>query len=257
MTRIASWNVNSLNARLEHVMNWLREVKPDIVLLQETKVTDDKFPKEPLEDLGYNVACHGQKTYNGVAILSKRPIEDLSVGLPGDAGDEQCRYIEAVVGTRRVISVYVPNGQEPGSDKFAYKMAFYDRLNAHITTLLHYEEALIMGGDYNVALAPLDTHDPKKCANRILFTDEERGKLRALLGLGLYDAFRAKYPEKKEFSWWDYREGSWQANKGMRIDYLLLSPQATDQLEDAGIDLAPRALQKASDHTPVWCTLKD
>ena len=255
--RIASWNVNSLNARLEHVTGWLSTFKPDVLLLQETKVTDDKFPREPIEDLGYNIALHGQKTYNGVAILSKLPLEDITKTLPGDDTEDQCRFLEAVVGTRRVISVYVPNGQEPGSDKFAYKMAFYNRLRDHLAHLLRYEEAVIVGGDYNVAPDPLDAYDPVKCANKLLFTGEERAKITELKSLGYYDAFRSKYPTKKEFSWWDYREGSWQGNKGMRIDYLMLSPQAADQLDDAGIDLGPRGLPRASDHTPVWCTLRD
>ncbi len=255
MTKIAAWNVNSVKARLEHLLVWLKEASPDVVLLQETKTQCETFPREYIEDLGYNIATSGQKSYNGVAILSKHPIEDVVKCLPGDDQDLQARYIEAVTNNIRVVSVYVPNGQDLGTEKFAYKMAFYDRLHSHMQSLLDYDEAIVVGGDYNVALEDIDTHDPVKCVNRILCYPEERNKLRALMNLGYYDIFRSLKPEAKEYSWWDYRAGSWQGNKGYRIDYLLLSPQAVDRTLDTGIDTSPRGKKTPSDHTPVWCTI--
>lgn len=258
--KIATWNVNSIKARMPSVLAWLEEANPDVVLLQEIKSTKETFPFGPLSHLGYNIEVVGQKTYNGVAILSKRPIEDVMTELPGDSGDEQARYIEAVVGDVRVASVYVPNGQEVGSEKFAYKLAFYERLHQHVQTLLKYEEAFVIGGDYNVALNPEDTFDSQSREGKLLFSLPERGCLRKLFNLGLTDATRILHPVSSPqgqelYSWWDYRAGSWANNNGMRIDYLLLSPQAADRLEDSQIDKDVRGKPKASDHAPVWCAL--
>lgn len=259
MTRIATWNVNSIKARLPLVLDWLKTSKPDIALLQETKVTNDNFPAMEIEELGYNLALNGQKTYNGVAILSKYPLDDIITVLPGEDGDDHARYIEAVatVGkeTIRVVSVYVPNGQEVGSDKYAFKMRFYDRLYAHLKMLRHFDEMLVVGGDYNVAPEPIDVHDPEQWEGNILFSLSERRKLRSLLHLGLIDGFRALNPQKVQYSWWDYRANAWKANHGLRIDHLLVSPQAADRLSDCLTEESWRDGEKASDHAPVSCQL--
>lgn len=257
---LATFNVNSIRARLPNVIAWLKEFSPDIVLLQELKCENGQFPAMEIEDLGYNLALHGQKTYNGVAILSKHPISDVTRGLPTFPQDEQARYIEAVVETGnkailRVASIYVPNGQEPGSDKFAYKLKFLECLHEHASQLLTYDEAVILGADYNVAPAPLDVYAPAALKNTICFHPEEQKRFRAIEHLGYTDAFRAMHPETQAFSWWDYRGNGWEQNKGYRIDHLLLSPQAADKVHDAGIDSAPRNEPKASDHTPVWVSL--
>lgn len=256
---VATWNVNSIKSRLHQLLPWLREAAPDIVLLQETKTVDESFPAMEIEDLGYNIAIHGQKTYNGVAILSKFPLEDITRGLPAlsvdDTADEQARYIEAVVNlpgqAMRVASVYVPNGQEVGSDKFAYKLAFLARLRAHAARLLALEEILVLGGDYNVAPAAMDVYDAQKLEGTVCFHPDERAALRSITHLGLYDAFRLKHPEAKNFSWWDYRENAHARDHGLRIDHLLLSPQAADRLTESEISHALRGEEKPSDHVPV------
>ena len=253
---IATWNVNSIKARLEHAVKWLSAAKPDVVLLQELKCQTEAFPYMEIEDLGYNIALKGQKTYNGVAILSKSPIEDVIDVLPGDEADEQARYVEAVTFGVRVASIYVPNGQEVGSEKFAYKMKFYERLYNHIQTLLSYEEAFVLGGDYNVAPHPIDCYK-KTADDKILCSPQERACFYKLQNLGLTNALRDLNPSTEHlYSWWDYRKGSWAQNHGYLIDHLLLSPQGADILEDAGVDIDPRGWERASDHTPVWCTLK-
>jgi len=255
--KIVSWNVNSVRSRLEHVTSYLKEVSPDVLLLQELKCQTDAFPYEAIEDLGYNVKVHGQKTYNGVAILSKHPVDDVVTELPGDKDDDHARYIEAVVSAGdlvvRVASVYVPNGQSPDSDKFQYKLKFFDRLYEHLKELLTYEEVMVIGGDYNVAPSAIDVYDPKGLEGTTCFHPLERQKFRALIGLGLLDAYRAVNPETQEFSWWDYRGGAFSHGKGMRIDHLLLSPEAADLCLGADVDLEPRKLEKPSDHAPVWC----
>ena len=260
MLRIATWNVNSVKSRLTHLIDVLKaDNAPDILLLQELKCTDDTFPFMEIEDTGYNVAVHGQKSYNGVAVLSKFPIDETNRGLPGDASDEQARYIECTISLPktaiRVASVYVPNGQEPGSDKFQYKLKFFERLYAHAANLLKYDEMLVIGGDYNVAPTPLDVFDPKGLEGTTCFHPEERKRFRALTGLGLSDIYRIFHPHTQAYSWWDYRAGCWQHNKGMRIDHLLLSPQAADKAVASDIDLIPRDKDKPSDHTPVWCSI--
>jgi len=253
--KIATWNVNSVKARLPNVLAWLKDATPDVVLLQETKTLDDAFPRVEFEDIGYNLALHGQKTYNGVAILSKHPIDDVSRGLPGDPEDQEARYVEAFTGGMRVASVYVPNGQEIGSDKFAYKLKFLGRLARHTEALLRQEEPMVIGGDYNVAPFDIDVYDPAAWEGQVLCHPDERAALRRLLHLGLTDAYRAKHPTAHRWSWWDYRAGAWPKDHGLRIDHLLLSPQAADRLKGADIDRAPRGAEKASDHTPVWCEI--
>lgn len=255
MAKIATWNVNSIRTRLPHLLSWLKESAPDVVLLQETKVTDDQFPRDEIETLNYNIALYGQKTYNGVAILSKFPLEDITTGIPAFE-DEQARYIEAVTGGMRVASVYVPNGTEVGSDKFAYKLDFLKRLYTHVQTLLTYDEALILGGDYNITPSDEDVYDPMEWHEKILCSTEERNALRSIIYLGLTDALKAIHPDKKElYTWWDYRAGAFQNNFGLRIDHLLLSPQAADCLKRCEVDKAMRTLEKASDHAPVICEI--
>jgi exodeoxyribonuclease-3 len=261
MLTIATWNVNSIKSRLEHLVEYLRsEAAPDILLLQELKCQTDAFPYMEVEDAGYNVAVNGQKTYNGVAILSKYPIDEVVKHLPGEEADDHARYIEAVISLPgsaiRVASVYVPNGQSPDSDKFQYKLRFFDRLYAHARELLTYGEVLVIGGDYNVAPAPLDVFDPKALDGTTCYHPLERQKFRALEGLGLTDVFRAANDNRQQFSWWDYRAGAWQQNKGMRIDHLLLSPEAADLVIASDVYLDPRTKDKPSDHTPVWCSLR-
>jgi len=258
--KIVTWNVNSVRMRLEHLLQWLKDTNPDVVLLQETKVVDEDFPKEALEDLGYNVVFHGQKSYNGVAILSKYPLEDVQCGLPENGADSQARYMEAVTNGVRVASIYVPNGESVGSEKFTYKLAFMDYFYAHIKTLLSYEEPFVVGGDYNIAPTDSDLFDPDRRREKILASTPERESLRKVLNLGVSDALRICHPAhtpsgKDLYTWWDYRSGGWQKNEGFRIDHLLLSPQAADRLDNAGVDKHMRALDKASDHAPTWCVL--
>lgn len=257
---IATWNVNSIRSRLQHLLGWLRsDNAPDIVLLQELKVENESFPAMEIEELGYNIAIHGQKTYNGVGILSKYPLEEVLRGLPGNDGDDHSRYIEALacVGESvvRVASVYVPNGQAVDSDKFVYKMRFFDLLKARLETLLEYEEITVIGGDYNVAPYPIDVYDPVRLDGTVCYHPREREKIRTILNMGYYDAFRACSPERQEFSWWDYRGASWKMNLGMRIDHLLLSPIAVDRVISCETLVDMRNAEKASDHAPVICTL--
>lgn len=254
--KIVTWNVNSIRARLETVVAWLGEVQPDIVLLQEIKCEEGAFPRGPIEDLGYNIVIAGQKTYNGVAILAKAPIEDVMYGLPTFKEDENSRYIEAVVGKVRVASVYVPNGMAVGSDKYQYKLLFLDKLRERLASLLLYEEAAVIGGDYNIAPENRDVAHPELWEGKILCSLAERQQFQSLLHLGYYDAVRLYDKGPGPFSWWDYRSGAWQRDHGLRIDHLLLSPLAVGCAQASGIDSAPRAKEKASDHAPVWCILE-
>ena len=256
--KIATFNVNSVNARLDQLLGWLKQAAPDVVCLQETKVTDDAFPREPIEQAGYALAVHGQKTYNGVAILSKLPLEDVRERLPGDAHDAQARYIEAVIGGPspvRVASIYLPNGNPMGTEKYDYKLAWLERLRAHTQSLLALEEPLVMAGDYNVIPATGDVHDPEAWRNDALFAPPSRHAFNAFAALGLTDAFRACDTRPGQYTFWDYQAGAWQKNQGLRIDHLMLSPQAADRLKSAGIDRAVRGWERPSDHVPVWCEL--
>lgn len=256
---ITTFNVNSIGARIANVLTWLDSAKPDVVLLQELKCVDDAFPRMEIEQRGYELATHGQKTYNGVAILSKFPLSDVSRGLPGDDSDEQARYIEGIVttpnGAVRLASAYVPNGQDPASDKFAYKLKFYDRLYAHWRARMGLNEMAVLGGDFNCAPAPLDVYDQARLDGTVCYHPEERKRLRALFHLGLYDAFRLKHPGVQQFSWWDYRGDGYGRGHGLRIDHLLCSARAADVLKDCVIDEVPRQQEKPSDHAPVTATL--
>ncbi len=259
MVSIATWNVNSIKARLPNVLDWLRRTRPDIVLFQEIKCETAAFPCLEFEDLGYNLAIHGQKSYNGVALLSLRPIEDVMRGLPGAPEDEQARYIEATVGTLRLASLYLPNGNPPDDiEKYAFKLAWMDRLRARALDLLESEQIFVLGGDYNVIPTADDVYDPDGWIGDALFKLPTRAKFRAILHLGLTDAFRALHPtEFGAYTFWDYQGRAWPADHGLRIDHFLVSPQAADLLESCEIDRAPRGEPKASDHVPVVCRLRD
>ena len=256
MVKIATWNVNSVNARLPLLLRWMDQFSPDVVLLQELKCVEEAFPRIEVEDKGYNIAVKGQKTYNGVAILSKAPIDvDLTL-LPGDPQDIQARYIEAFTFDVRVASIYLPNGNPVDTDKYPYKLSFMERLYDHVRTLLTQEEAFVLGGDYNVIPENRDCYDPKYWEGDALFRPETHAVWRKIIYLGLTDAFRAMNQEEGRYSYWDYQGGAWNKDNGIRIDHLLLSPQAADRLIDVGIDTTPRGWERPSDHTPVWCEVE-
>ncbi len=258
--KIATWNVNSVNARLETVLAWFEQAAPDVACLQEIKCIDEKFPTAEFERLGYNVAVHGQKAYNGVALLSKWPLEDVRKGLPGDDGDDHARYIEAVVSCSapvRVASLYLPNGNPIGTAKFDYKLAWLERLTAHARILLGLEESLVLAGDYNVIPEPEDADNPAAWAADALFQPESRAAFRRLKWLGLTDAYMSADGEAGGYTFWDYQAGAWERNHGIRIDHLLLSPQAADRLASVVIHRETRARSKPSDHVPVVAELKD
>jgi exodeoxyribonuclease-3 len=252
--RLATWNVNSVNARLETVLRWFELAQPDVACLQEIKCVDEKFPAEAFERLGYNVAVHGQKTYNGVALASKSPLEDIRRGLPGDDSDDQARYIEAVVSGPspvRVASIYLPNGNPVASEKFGYKLAWMDRLHRHAEALLAFEEPLALMGDYNVIPEPRDAENPDKWLDDALFQPQSRAAFRALKWLGLTEAYLQADGAPGAYTFWDYQAGAWQRNHGIRIDHALLSPQAADRLRKAEIHRDVRAWEKPSDHVPL------
>jgi exodeoxyribonuclease III len=257
---IATWNVNSIRQRIEHLLRWLRETGTDIVCLQELKTQDETFPRAEIEALGYNVATLGQKTFNGVAILSRSPLEDVRRGLPGDPEDEQARYIEAVTVTRgaafRVASIYLPNGNPAPGEKYDYKLRWMERLRRHAEALLALEEPLVLAGDYNVIPHARDARDPAAWAKDALFLPPSRAAFQRLLGLGLTDALRAVSDAPDLYTFWDYQAGAWQRNNGIRIDHILLSPQAADRLAEVVIDRDERAREKPSDHVPVRASLR-
>lgn len=258
--KIATWNVNSVKARLEPALAWLKTANPDIVCLQEIKTVDENFPREPFEALGYNCAVHGQKSYNGVAILSKRPMEDVTPRLPGGEEDDHSRYLEALItgdhGVVRVSSIYAPNGNPWPGPKFDYKLAWLERLRLHAKKLLRQEEPVVLMGDYNIIPEDKDAARPKAWLKDALFQPESKAALRRIENLGYTDAFRSLHPDAGHYTFWDYF-GSWERNNGIRIDHILLSPQAADRLKACGIDKEVRgAAEKPSDHVPVWCDLK-
>ncbi|MHA1539618.1 MAG: exodeoxyribonuclease III [Alphaproteobacteria bacterium] len=247
--KIASWNVNSIRSRLPHVLDWLAKESPDVLLLQELKGQEENFPFLELTSIGYHATVLGEKTYNGVAILSKEKPTNISRAIDF----EHARYIEADIAGYRIASVYVPNGSEVGSEKWAYKQDFLEKLLAHIEEKIALETPYIIGGDFNIAPTDLDHHITQ--GFDILCTPKIRAYFRRMLNLGLIDSFRFLHPEAELYSWWDYRGGAFPQNKGARIDQILLSPLAANRLQSAGIDDTPRALEKPSDHTPVFCVL--
>ena len=256
---IATWNINGIKARLETLQSWLKEAEPDVCCLQEIKSVDEAFPSQVFEDLGYNVATHGQKGFNGVAILSKRPMDDIAPRLPGDDADEQARYLEAVItgdkGTVRVASIYLPNGNPVDGPKYPYKLAWMERLVDHARSTVALEEPLVLAGDYNVIPMAEDAKKPEQWLNDALFLPQTRQKFRELCNLGLTDALRAHSPASGDYTFWDYQAGAWQRNNGIRIDHLLLSPQAADKLISCRIDKHVRGWEKPSDHVPVVAEL--
>jgi exodeoxyribonuclease-3 len=251
--RIATWNVNSVNARLETVLKWFEEAQPDVACLQEIKCVDEKFPSEPFERIGYNLAIYGQKSYNGVALLSKRPLEDVRRGLPHGEGDDHARYIEAVISGPapvRVASIYLPNGNPVDSEKYPYKLRWMARLNAHARDLMTLEEPLVLTGDFNVIPEARDAEFPKNWEGDALFQPETREAFRALKYLGLTDAYLSADGATGAYTFWDYQAGAWQRNNGIRIDHALLSPQAADLLTGVSIHRDVRGWDKPSDHVP-------
>ena len=252
--RIATWNVNSLNVRLPHVLEWLSEAKPDLLCLQETKIDDERFPRELIEFAGYRVIYAGQKSYNGVAILSRNPAADVVTDLPG-LDDSQRRVLGATfatdVGEVRVLDLYVPNGQAVGVDKYVYKLEWLARLRDYLAEQVAKYPRLVVVGDFNIAPADLDVYDPDGWRGGILCSDAERDALGSVLDLGLSDLFRRFHDQGECFSWWDYRGNMFAANRGLRIDLILTSAALDAAAKDCRIDTVPRAWARPSDHTPV------
>ncbi len=250
LARVASWNVNSLRVRLPQLTEWLAATPVDVIGLQETKLTDEDFPLEALRGLGYQVRASGQKTYNGVALLSRGPLEDVVVDLP-DLDDPQRRLIAATSGGVRYVNVYVPNGQAVGSEKYEYKLRWLASLRRYLATELSRHERLVVMGDFNIAPEDRDVHDPELWRGQILCSEPEREALRSLLALGLVDTFRLFDQPPGLFSWWDYRQGGFRRNNGLRIDLLLASTAQASRCREATIDREPRRAERPSDHAPA------
>jgi len=257
--KIATWNINGIKARIDGLVDWLKEAEPDIACLQEIKSVDENFPVSGIEDLGYHVETHGQKGFNGVALLSKTPLEDVSRGLPGDPDDEQARFIEAAVSTKtgivRVAGAYMPNGNPTDSPKLDYKLAWMERLNTWAEGRILLEEPFVIAGDYNIIPDPRDARHPENWVGDALFLPRSRQAYRRLVSMGFVDAIRSVTQDSDVYTFWDYQAGAWQKNNGIRIDHLLLSPEAADRMSGAGIDRHVRAWEKPSDHVPVWVDL--
>jgi exodeoxyribonuclease III len=256
--KIATFNINGIKARIEQLTGWLDAQQPDVALFQEIKSVDGNFPREIFEDRGYIVETHGQKSFNGVAILSKLPLEEVSRGLPGDAADEQARWIEAtVMGDRpvRVCGLYLPNGNPAPGPKYDYKLAWMERLKTRAEALLSAEEPAIMVGDYNVIPQDEDAARPEAWATDALALPQSRAAFRRILNLGFTEAFRARKLAPGHYSFWDYQAGAWNRNDGIRIDHVLMTPQAADLLRDCWIEREMRGQDKPSDHVPVWVDL--
>lgn len=251
--KIASFNVNSIRARLPNITDWLAAFSPDVVCLQEIKAQDEQFPIAEIEAAGYHAAVVGQKSYNGVAILSRTPITIRLRALPGDEEDEQARYVEVETEAGFIVGgLYLPNGNPVPGPKFDYKLAWMDRLIDHAQAVLRTEQPFVLCGDYNVIPTDADVYDPRAMAGDALGRPESKDRFYRLLNLGLTDSFRVFDPRPGQFSYWDYQRGAYDKDHGWRIDFILASPQAADRLTGAGIDRSPRAQEKASDHTPVW-----
>ncbi len=252
--KIASWNVNSLSVRLEQVLMWLQTTGTDVLALQETKLTDDRFPREAFQEAGFNVCFSGQKTYNGVAIVSRQPMIDMNYGIPG-FDDEQRRVIAATIGDIRVIDVYVPNGAAVGTDKYQYKLNWLRALTGYLQQELQRYPNIMMLGDFNIAPTDQDVHDPVFWEGSVLVSEPERKALKTLFSLGLVDSFRVLYPEAIQYTWWDYRQGRFRRNHGLRIDLILLSDALHQRCVGCEVDVDPRKNERPSDHAPVWVEL--
>lgn len=252
--KITSWNVNSLNVRLPHVLDYLKESTPDVLGLQELKQTDEAVKREDFIESGWHIITHGQKTYNGVALVSKTAPQDIRIGIPGLENDLQARAIAASYGDIRVLNLYVPNGKEVGDEKYTYKLNWLDKLGDYVETLLSHHPKLVILGDFNIAPEDIDVHDPDKWRDKILCSAPERAALQRLLKMGLIDAYRHTHPDTQQFSWWDYRMGGLRRNIGLRIDLNLISPALT--IKNAGIDMAPRERERPSDHAPAWVEIE-
>lgn len=258
--KIATWNINGIKARLPVLLRWLKEASPDVCCLQEIKSVDENFPGSEIEDLGYNLVTHGQKGFNGVAILSKKPFDEITPRLPGNDDDVQARYLEAVIphGDKivRVASIYLPNGNPVDTEKYPYKLGWMDRLTEHAKKLLALEEPLVLAGDYNVIPQIEDAKKPEGWTNDALFLPQTRSKFREMNNLGFTDALRVFEGGSDVYTFWDYQAGAWQRGNGIRIDHMMLSPQATDLLESCHVEKHVRGWEKPSDHVPVMLTLK-
>ncbi|WP_114287109.1 exodeoxyribonuclease III [Candidatus Halocynthiibacter alkanivorans] len=256
--KIATYNINGIKARINALTDWLKEAEPDVALLQEIKSVDEGFPREHFEDMGYIVETHGQKGFNGVAILSKLPLEDVTRGLPGDAEDEQARWIEATVMGKtpvRVCGLYLPNGNPVPGPKYDYKLAWMERLYARAKEIMASEETVLMAGDYNIIPQREDARNPDDWVGDAAFRPESHAAWRRILNLGFTEAFRARVQGPDHYSFWDYQAGAWNRNNGIRIDHFLLTPQCADLLLDCQIDTYARGREKPSDHVPVWVEL--
>ncbi|WP_299359278.1 exodeoxyribonuclease III [uncultured Paracoccus sp.] len=259
--KIASFNINGIKARLHQLTAWLPDAQPDVVVLQEIKTVDEGFPSSVIEDLGWSVWTHGQKSWNGVAILARVPVEDVRRGLPGDDSDEQARFIEAtVIGERcavHVAGLYLPNGNPAPGPKYDYKLAWMERLRQHAANLLRTEAPVVMLGDFNVIPEPRDAAHPERWADDALFLPDTRAAYRRIIHQGWTDAIRIRTPQvtRGPFTFWDYQRQAWERDNGIRIDHALLSPQAADRLRDVGIDRDQRGRDKPSDHVPIWVDL--
>jgi len=257
--KIASFNINGIKARAQALTDWLDEAQPDVAVLQEIKSVDENFPRELFEDRGYQVETHGQKSFNGVAILSKLPLEDVTRGLPGDEADEQARWIEGtVIGAKtavRICGLYLPNGNPAPGPKYDYKLAWMERLKARAEALLASEEPALMAGDYNVIPQDEDAKRPDAWRKDALALPESRAAFRRIVNLGFTEAFRSRHQGPGHYTFWDYQAGAWNRDDGIRIDHFLLTPQAADLLTDCQIDRDIRGHEKPSDHVPIWITL--
>lgn len=249
--KISTWNVNSINARLPHLLGWLAAADPDVVCLQETKCVDESFPYEEIHQAGYLSAFYGQKSYNGVAILSKYPLEDVQKNFPDDDDEAQKRLIAATVNGVRVVNTYIPNGTAPGTDKYTFKLDWIQRLRRYFDETCETSGHVLLCGDFNVAPDPLDVWNPPLWEGRILFSKPERAAIHHVKQWGFIDTFRKLNGELKEFSWWDYREGAFSRNRGLRIDHIWTSPPLAEKCTGVWIDKEPRKLERPSDHTPV------
>ncbi|NDU79894.1 MAG: exodeoxyribonuclease III [Ferrovum sp.] len=252
--KIAAWNVNSIKVRLPHVLTWLEKNQPDVLCLQELKCESDKFPYQTFQEAGYHCLVLGQKTYNGVALISRTPGQEVLLGMP-DYPDSQQRVISARFNNVRVVSAYCPNGSEVGADKYYYKLEWFNALHHYLKILLSQESHLVIGGDFNIAPTDADVHDPKAWKDKILCSPAERAAFFDLLTLGLVDSFRLFKQPEKSWSWWDYRTGGFERQRGLRIDHLLVSNSLASTCLESSIDPTPRGWERPSDHAPVWTNI--